>query len=86
MDLLKNPFHVLGASSCDNRQRIIELADERSLELDSSECMEARTCLTNPRKRLSAEVAWLPGIGDERTGEIIVSPYGLTIGRTIVPA
>jgi hypothetical protein len=71
MDLLQNPFHILNASPRDNRRRIMELADERSLLLDSSECMEARSDLTNPRKRLSAEVAWLPGIGPKRVGEVL---------------
>ena len=71
MDLLQNPFHILNASSRDNRRRIMELADERSLMLDSSECMEARSKLINPRKRLSAEVAWLPGIGPKRVEEVL---------------
>lgn len=71
MDLLQNPFHILNASPRDNRRRIMELADERSLLLDSSECMEARSDLTNPRKRLSVEVAWLPGIGPKRVGEVL---------------
>lgn len=71
MDLLQNSFHILNASPRDNRRRIMELADERSLLLDSSECMEARSELTNPRKRLSAEVAWLPGIGPKRAGELL---------------
>jgi hypothetical protein len=71
MDLLQNPFHILNACPRDNRRRIMELADERSLLLDSSECMEARSELTNPRKRLSAEVAWLPGIGPKRAGEVL---------------
>ncbi|WOS38071.1 hypothetical protein RP300_01636 [Oligella urethralis] len=71
MDLLQNPFHILNASPRDNRRRIMELADERSLLLDSSECMEARSELTNPRKRLSAEVVWLPGIGSKRAGELL---------------
>ena len=71
MDLLENPFHILAASPRDNRQRIMELADERSLLLDSNECMEARSNLTNPRKRLSAEVAWLPGIGQKLAGKAL---------------
>ena len=71
MDLLQNPFRILAASPHDNRQRITELADERSLLLDSNECMEARSDLTNPRKRLSAEVAWLPGIGPKLAGEVL---------------
>ena len=61
MDLLKNPFHILGATTRDNRHSIMELAEERSLLLDTDECMEARSILTNPRRRISAEVAWLPG-------------------------
>ncbi len=71
MDLLQNPFYILNASPRDNRRRIMELADERSLLLDSSECMDARSELTNPRKRLSAEVAWLPGLGPKRAGELL---------------
>ena len=71
MDLLENPFRILAASPRDNRQRIMELADERSLLLDSNECMEARSNLTNPRKRLSAEVAWLPGVGPKLAGEVL---------------
>ncbi|MGD9950203.1 MAG: hypothetical protein AB7U29_17255 [Desulfobulbus sp.] len=71
MDLLQNPFQILTASPRDNRRRIMELADERSLLLDSNDCMQARSDLTNPRKRLSAEVAWLPGIGPKRAGELL---------------
>jgi hypothetical protein len=70
MDLLDNPFHILTASPHDNRRRIMELADERSLLIDSSEVKEARSVLSTPRKRLSAEVAWLPGVG-ERAGELL---------------
>lgn len=72
MHLLQNPFYILNAAPRDNRRRIMELADERSLLLDPSECMEARSELTNPRKRLSAEVAWLPGIGPKRVGELLM--------------
>jgi len=72
MDLLKNPFYILTASPRDDRGRIKELADERSLQLNSDECMKAYLDLTNPRKRLSAEVAWLPGIGPKRAGELML--------------
>ena len=71
MDLLQNPFHILNATPRDNRRRIMDLADERSLMLDSSECMQARSDLTNPRKRLSAEIAWLPGIGPKRAVKVL---------------
>lgn len=73
MDLLQNPFHILTASPRDNRRRIMELTEERSLQGDSSKCMQACSDLTNPRKRLSAEVAWLPGIGPKQTAELITS-------------
>lgn len=71
MDLLKNPFYILTASPRDNRRRIMDLADERSLLLDANESREARSDLTNPRKRLSAEVAWMPGIGPKRASELL---------------
>lgn len=61
MDLLKNPFHILGATTRDNRHSIMELAEERSLLSNADECMEARSILITPRRRISAEVAWLPG-------------------------
>ncbi len=71
MDIKANPFYILFASPRDNRRRILELADERSLQLDPSECARARSDLTNPRKRLSAEVAWLPGVGLKRAAEAL---------------
>lgn len=72
MDLLQNPFYILNASPRDNRRRIVELADERSLLLDSSTCMDARSHLTNPRKRLSAEVAWVFGLTPKSISSMIV--------------
>lgn len=71
MDLLQNPFHILTATPRDNHTRIMDLADERSLLLDANECMAARLALTTPRKRLAAEVAWLPGIGPKRAAEVL---------------
>ena len=61
MDLLKNPFHILGATPRDNKHRIMELAEEKSLLSEPDECMEAQAILIAPRRRISAEVAWLPG-------------------------
>ena len=62
MDLFKNPFYILGATPRDDKSRIIELAEERSLLSDADECMEAKDILITPRRRVSAEVAWLPGV------------------------
>lgn len=83
MDLLQNPFHILTASPRDNRMRILELAEERSLLQDSSECTSARSELTTPRKRLSAEIAWLPGVGPKKAGEVLSL---LTSSPTVVLA
>ena len=69
MDLYDNPFHVLSATPRDNRQRIHDLADEQSLIGDHEKCSNARSDLTNPRKRLVAEVAWFPGVGPSRAYE-----------------
>ena len=71
MDLLQNPFYILTATPRDNRQKIMELADERSLLMDPSECIQARSDLTVPRKRLSAEIAWLPGTRLKRASEVL---------------
>ena len=68
--LHKNPFWILRASTRDGRQRIVELADEKALTLDSDVCQRARADLTNPRARLSAEVSWLPGISPNRALQI----------------
>ena len=61
MDLLQNPFYILTATTRDNRQTIMALAEKRALLLDPNECRQARADLTLPRKRLAAEIAWLPG-------------------------
>lgn len=71
MDLELNPFYLLGASIRDDRPRIVELAEERGLSGDSNQCSKARAILTNPRQRLYAEVAWLPGIAPSRAENFI---------------
>ena len=71
MDILKNPFHILGATTRDDRHSIMELAEERSLLSDADECMEARSILINPRRRIAAEVTWLPGI-DPTLSDIVL--------------
>ncbi|WP_310004528.1 hypothetical protein [Caballeronia sp. LZ043] len=60
--LQKNPFCLLGLSTRDNRHRIVEMAEERALYIDSEACLKARADLINPRSRLTAELAWLPGV------------------------
>ena len=72
MDLLQNPFYILTATQQDNLHRIMELAAEQRLLLDTDECVAAQATLTNPRKRISAEIAWLPGVAPERASDILM--------------
>lgn len=69
--LHRSAFAVLGVTTRDNRKRIIELAEEKSLELDHDVCQKARSDLTNPRTRLSAEIAWLPGVSPRRATQLV---------------
>jgi hypothetical protein len=61
-----SPFGVLKASTRDDRSKIVTLADEQSLFLDQNLCAKARQDLTNPRNRMFAEVAWLPGLSPRK--------------------
>lgn len=71
MKLCKNPFHILGATTQDDRRRIMELADERSLLFDPDRCTQARSDLLNPGKRLFVEMAWMPGVDPKRVSELL---------------
>ena len=67
----QNPFALLGVTTRDDRRRIVELAEERSLELDHDACQKARSDLTSPRTRLSAEMAWLPGVSPRKASQLV---------------
>ena len=69
--LNKSPFAVLGVTTRDDRRRIVELAEEKSLELDHELCQQARSDLTNPRTRLGAEIAWLPGVSPRKATQLV---------------
>lgn len=56
-----SPFAILGVTTRDDRSRIMEAAEERSLIADPELCQHARAILTNPRRRLEAELGWFPG-------------------------
>jgi len=64
---------VLGATIHDDGRRIVELAEEKGLTLDSEICMKARGDLTNPRNRLAIEMAWLPGVPPALADELLNS-------------
>lgn len=69
--LHQTPFAILGVTTRDDRRRIVELAEEKSLEIDHDFCQKARSDLTNPRTRLSAEMAWLPGVSPRKASQLL---------------
>jgi hypothetical protein len=69
--LHQSAFAVLGVTTRDKRKRIVELAEEKSLELDHDVCQKARSDLTNPRTRLSVEIAWLPGVSPRKATQLV---------------
>ncbi len=74
MFLGDNPFHLLGASPFDDRDRLAGLTDELSLRADGGEVAWAE--LTHPGRRLSAELAWLPGLQPEDYGRLFAQLAG----------
>ena len=72
MNVFENPFNILGATTRDNRAKINQLTEEKSLLTGSDdECTEARNILTNPSKRLAAEVRWFPGLSPNNIKTIL---------------
>lgn len=69
--LHQSAFAILGVTTRDNRKHIVELAEEKSLELDHDVCQKARSDLTNPRTRLSEEIAWLPGVSPRKATQLV---------------
>jgi hypothetical protein len=67
----QSPFNILGLSTRDNRHRIVEMAEEMSLELEHEICQKSRSDLTSPRLRLSTEIAWLPGISPQKAKQLL---------------
>ncbi|ADG14237.1 conserved hypothetical protein [Paraburkholderia atlantica] len=69
--LHSSPFCVLGVTTRDDRRKIVEMAEERSLQLDSDICQKARSDLTNPKARLAAEMAWMPGVAPKIAENVV---------------
>lgn len=63
-------FWILDVTVRDDRQAIVRRAEDRSLEFDHAVCQAARSQLTNPRTRLSAEIAWLPGVSPNKSKQL----------------
>jgi hypothetical protein len=68
-----NAFLVLGVTIRDDIRTIESKAEERSLYLDHETCQKARQELTHPRARLSAEIAWLPGVAPRTATSLLNS-------------
>ena len=73
MSLKSNPFYVLRAAPSDGRRRIMALANDRWLDGDETAIHGARSTLLTPRKRLAAEMAWLPGLGGEEIRQVLAA-------------
>lgn len=71
MSIFQNPFYVIGVSTRDSKQTIVEACDSKSLKIDADLCMRLRSILTQPRNRLSAELSWLPGLSPVRSFGLI---------------
>lgn len=69
--LKQSPFYLLGATTRDSRHKIVELAEGKSLLLESDICTKARSDLTTPRNRLAVEMAWLPGVSPNRAATLV---------------
>ena len=77
----RNPFAVLGASTCDDVHRLAQLADDAALFGDDG-AEEAFDALTHSMRRLDAELRWMPGETAKTAREIMAyskrkepSPY-----------
>lgn len=71
--LHRSAFNVLGATVRDDRRKIVELAEEASLRIDAELAHKARSELTNPRARLSAEASWLPGVSPRKATDLLAT-------------
>lgn len=76
MSLMSNPFYVLGATPSDNRRHIIALANDKRFDGNEAAVREARGILITPRKRLKAEIAWLPELESEQIRQILTARNG----------
>ncbi len=87
--LHKSPFFLLGATTRDSKAKLIALADEKCLVLESDICTKAHSDLKTLHTRLAAEMAWLPGVSPKRTATLVESlqtHIDLVRGEVSVPS
>lgn len=63
--LRDNPFYVLNVPMSASRREIAAKTEEQSFLFDPDVCNEAQACLTNPAKRVTAEIGWFPGESED---------------------
>jgi hypothetical protein len=89
MDLFQNPFYRINARAHHTRGKLIELADTQGLVGDADDASLALANLTNPRKRLAAEAAWLPGVSAAQADSLLqtlkTSPRSLPESKDMPP-
>ena len=68
--LRDNPFYVLNVPMSASRREIAAKAEEQSFLFDADVCNEAQACLTNPAKRVTAEIGWFPGENEDTVAAI----------------
>ena len=67
----ENPFDILHVSMRDSQEKILDKVEELSLTLDENLCSQASSILTNPTKRLEAEISWFPGYTPKKVRDTI---------------
>lgn len=65
MAIENNPFYLLRLSCSAGRRQILAAAEEAGFRQDPRACEEAQSQLTNPGRRLSAELGWFPELEGE---------------------
>ena len=70
MAIENNPFYLLGLSCSAGRRQILAAAEEAGFRQEPRVCEEAQSQLTNPGRRLSAELGWFPELEGERLRQV----------------
>ena len=70
MNLLDNPFYVLGVDPETSREKLVRLVDDLALQDPDPALLAGARSLLHPKQRLSAEVHWLPGVPSSRAREL----------------
>ncbi|MDR3155220.1 MAG: hypothetical protein LBW85_13380 [Deltaproteobacteria bacterium] len=71
MDIFDNPFYVLGVGPRSSREEIAAAADQAELAGDPERAAAAAAALANPRRRLTAEVFFLPGMARKNADDLL---------------